>query len=143
MEIHPKLVSDTALLEKGIPDSLSGERFPGGVEGKGAFEGTLHRVETERLIRELDSVAEQLFRYPSEKVLARYRSVVGRLLDRAEEMISLRADYSVRSGGARILVDRTRRNLEDLDRVLRREGARTRIMGITEDIRGCIVSLVV
>lgn len=147
MEIQVNRIADTALLEKGVPDGLGtlsrkleGE---GLAAGRGAFGETLQKVETDRLLADLDEAAEQLFRFPSDKVLNSYRQVVGRILGRAEEMISVRMDYSVRAGSARVLIDRARRNLDELDRVLRREGNRTRIMGLTEDIRGCIVSLVV
>lgn len=147
MDIQVNRLTDTALLEKGIqggtgslPQKMEGE---GLAADRGAFGETLHQVETNRLLDELDAVADQLFRFPSDKVLNDYRQVVGKILGRAEEMMAVRMDYSVRAGSARIVIDRARRNLDELDRVLRREGSRTRVMGLTEDIRGCIVSLVV
>lgn len=147
MDIQVNRLADTALLEKGAqggPASLSQKMNGEGLAAdRGVFGNTLHQVETDRLLDELDVVAEQLFRFPSDKVLNDYRQVVGKILGRAEEMISIRMDYSVRSGSARVVIDRARRSLDELDRVLRREGNRSRIMGLTEDIRGCIVSLVV
>lgn len=147
MDIQVNRITDSALLEKGgldgpgtLSQKLEGE---GLAAGRGAFGETLHRVETDRLLVELDKVAEELFRFPSDRVLNSYRRVVGKILGRAEEMVAVRMDYSVRAGSARVLIDRARRNLDELDRVLRREGNRTRVMGLTEDIRGCIVSLVV
>jgi uncharacterized protein YaaR (DUF327 family) len=42
-----------------------------------------------------------------------------------------------------MLVERTRQGLKELEKVIEKQGKRARIMGITEEIRGCLVSLVV
>jgi len=57
-------------------------------------------------------------------------------------MLEIRRDFSLSSGTPRMLVDRTKKGLKELEEILGREGRRSRIMGITADIRGCLVSLV-
>jgi uncharacterized protein YaaR (DUF327 family) len=107
-----------------------------------SFESTLQGRETSRLFADLDQAAERLFRYPSQKVLEEYREAVGRLLEKAQERIELRMDFSLPTASARILlVERTQACLRELERVLRREAGRTRIMGLTEEIRGCLLSI--
>ncbi|SRR6056297_1132787 len=107
-----------------------------------AFEENLFHLETRELLNKLDSIAEKLFRYPSQGVLENYRSVVGQILQKAEGMLEIRRDFSLSSGTPRMLVDRTKKGLKELEEILGREGRRSRIMGITADIRGCLVSLV-
>jgi len=123
----------------------SGRGLPGGPLDsplRAGFENTLQEREASRLFADLDQAAERLFRYPSQKVLEEYREAVGRLLEKAQERIELRMDFSLPTASARILlVERTRECLRELERVLRREAGRTRIMGLTEEIRGCLLSL--
>jgi len=107
-----------------------------------AFEENLFHLETRELLNKLDSIADKLFRYPSQGVLENYRNVVGQILQKAEGMLEIRRDFSLSSGTPRMLVDRTKKGLKELEEILGREGRRSRIMGITADIRGCLVSLV-
>lgn len=106
------------------------------------FENALQAQETSRLFADLDQAAERLFRYPSQKVLEEYRDAVGRLLEKAQERIELRMDFSLPTASARmLLVERTHACLRELERVLRREAGRTRVLGLTEEIRGCLLCL--
>ncbi|GAB6280940.1 MAG: DUF327 family protein [Thermovirga sp.] len=110
-------------------------------EGSG-FEEKLHKIEMDDLMQKLDLVAERVFRFPSAKVLEDYRAMVGRIIECAGEMIGLRRDFSVRSGKAGFLIERTKKGLDELEDVLGREGRRSRVMGITREIKGCLLSLV-
>lgn len=106
-----------------------------------AFDRSLLKAEARSLIEDLDAAANRLFRYPSQKVLDDYRAAVRRVIEGAESMMELRRDYSAPSAGARTVIERTERGLEELERILRREGRRSRIMGITDEIKGCLLSL--
>lgn len=107
------------------------------------FEEKLHKIEMADLMQKLDTVADRVFRFPSAKVLEDYRTVVGRIIGCAEEMMKLRRDFSVRSGKAGLLIERTKKGLDELEEVLGREGRRSRVMGITREIKGCLLSLMV
>lgn len=107
------------------------------------FGESLLKAEAGELLEQLDAVARRLFRYPSQKVLQDYRSVVRRIIEGAESMLELRRDYSVASPKARTLIERAEKGLDELERILRREGRRSRIMGITSEIKGCLLSLLV
>ena len=111
------------------------------LEAPEAFGESLLKAEARSLLEDLDAAANRLFRYPSQKVLDDYRAAVRRVIEGAESMMELRRDYSAPSGGARTLIERTEKGLEELERVLRREGRRSRIMGITDEIKGCLLSL--
>jgi len=142
------LALDGALIDtRPLEDSgaLSGGRLrtrslPGERTG---FEEKLLKTEVADLIRKLDIVAERIFRFPSSYVLDDYRDVVGRIIGRAEEMMELRRDFSAKSGKAGLLIEKTKRGLDELEEILSREGRRSRIMGITREIKGCLLSLMV
>ena len=110
--------------------------------GRTSFGDSLLKAETMGLVDDLDKVAEKLFRFPSEKVLEEYRNAVGMLLRRAESMLEVHSNFSVKRGTSKFFIDRTRKGLRELEDVIAREGKRSRIMGITADIRGCLLSLV-
>jgi uncharacterized protein YaaR (DUF327 family) len=129
-------------LETAPSGSRSAQGGPAGSLSGSSFENTLQGMETSQLFLDLDQAAERLFRYPSQKVLDEYREAVGRILEKAQERIELRMDFSLPTASARILlVERTHACLRELERVLRREAGRTRVMGLTEEIRGCLLSL--
>ncbi|MEA3508550.1 MAG: DUF327 family protein [Synergistota bacterium] len=107
----------------------------------GVFEDNLMRFETRELFDRLDSVSINLFRFPSLVKLEAYRAVVGEIMSRAEKMMETRREFSVNGSRARMLIERTRKSLDELEDVLEREGKRSRIAGITDEIRGCLVSL--
>jgi len=109
--------------------------------GRASFGDSLVKAETKELFKGLDTAAEKLFRFPSEKVLEEYRNAVGMLLQKAESMLSVHSNFSVRRGTSKLFIDRARKGLRELEEVIAREGRRSRIMGITTDIRGCLLSL--
>jgi hypothetical protein len=137
---------DNAFREARPFDETTGgsrSKEPVGTQRREPFGESLLKAETEELLDHLDDVARRLFRYPSQKVLEDYRSVVGRIIEGAESMLALRRDYSVASPKARTLIERAEKGLDELERILRREGRRSRIMGITSEIKGCLLSLLV
>lgn len=148
MSISGNAVAEGVLLEKTFVESSAiaqaGKLKTRAKEtDQASFEGNLLRVETKELLNDLDIIAEKLFRFPSDKVLTEYRSVVGQILQKAEAMLEVRRDFSIMCGASRFLIERTRKGLSKLEEVIGREGNRSRVMGITSEIRGCLVSLLV
>jgi hypothetical protein len=140
------IVMDTAFWDaRPLEETTGGNRSKEALRTKNGepFGESLLKAETGELLEQLDAVARRLFRYPSQKVLEDYRSVVRRIIEGAESMLKLRRDYSVASPKARTLIERAEKGLDELDRILRREGRRSRIMGITAEIKGCLLSLLV
>jgi hypothetical protein len=140
------IVMDTAFWDaRPLEETTGGNRSKEALRTKNGepFGESLLKAETGELLEQLDAVARRLFRYPSQKVLEDYRSVVRRIIEGAESMLELRRDYSVASPKARTLIERAEKGLDELDRILRREGRRSRIMGITAEIKGCLLSLLV
>ena len=107
------------------------------------FQETFEELEALRLLEELQQVGESLSRFPSLTVMARYRGLVKLLLRKAQEGVRVRRDFRWRRTERTlyVLVQRTDEALEELDQVLRREGERTRLLELVEEIKGCLLSL--
>jgi len=142
-----------ALAESGISENTyfdrSARRMSRGIRESGSFHEDrsfgrdLLRLEVQQLVSGLDDMSRDLFRFPSRETLDRYRSLVGQVLQKAEAMLDIKRDFSLDRGASMMLVERTRQGLKELEKVIEKQGKRARIMGITEEIRGCLVSLVV
>ncbi len=146
MSISGNSVAEGIFLEKPFMESSKGAQagrlqLKTKASGETNFEEDLLRVETREILSDLEIVAEKLFRFPSDKVLEEYRSVVGQILQKAEAMLEVRRDFSMMCGASRLLIDRTRKGLSELEEAIGREGKRSRVMGITTEIRGCLLSL--
>jgi hypothetical protein len=120
-----------------------GIRESGSLHEDRSFGRDLLRLEVQQLISGLDEMSRDLFRFPSRETLDRYRALVGQVLQKAESMLDIKRDFSLDRGASMMLVERTRQGLKELEKVIEKQGKRARIMGITEEIRGCLVSLVV
>ncbi len=108
-----------------------------------SFDRTVHTVEIEALLRELDEVGSKLSRVPSTIVLSRYRELVKQLLDQALKGFLLRRDLRWRRTERRafVVVEQTEEWLQELEDVLLRENERTKALRLMEDIKGCLISL--
>ena len=57
-----------------------------------SFDDSMQILELRELLDEVDAVSRQLFRFPSPGLMARYRTLVGELLLRAEKGLRVRKD---------------------------------------------------
>lgn len=108
-----------------------------------SFDRTVHTVEIEALLKELDEVGSRLSRVPSTIIMARYRELVKQLLDQAMRGFLLRRDLRWRRTERRafVVVEQTEEWLQELEDVLLRENQRTKALRLMEDIKGCLISL--
>ncbi|EFQ23765.1 DUF327 family protein [Aminomonas paucivorans] len=108
-----------------------------------AFQSTFEEMEAVRLIEELEQVGDRLSRYPSLSLMARYRGLVRLLLRKAQEGIRVRRDFRWRRTERTlyVLIQRTDSALEEMEEILRREGDRTRLLDLVEEVKGCLISM--
>jgi hypothetical protein len=108
-----------------------------------SFDEAFDSLELDRLFEKLEGLASRLSRYPSRKLLAEYRGLVGELLRRETRVNRLREDYRwKRSTRTRfILVERVEEALNEIEAVLDREGGRVGILDLVEEVKGCLISL--
>lgn len=107
------------------------------------FDDSLEAAEIHELLNRLDSLGDKLSRFPSETILRDYRNVVGELLKRATGRLRLKKDLRWRRYDKNIfvLMEKTESALQELSVVFLREGERTRSLRLMEEIKGCLLSL--
>jgi len=134
---------------KGRPDApFPGRRGPQGTvagpdRGTRAFDQAVQEIEIRALLEEMEALGKQLFRFPSADLLARYRSAVGALLRYVEQGLRVRKDLRWRrhDRSAYVLIERAERALGEIESVLVREGERTRLLDLLDEVKGCLISL--
>lgn len=108
-----------------------------------AFDQTVQELEIQSLLEEMELLGRQLFRFPSAQLLQRYRSTVGALLHHVEQGLRLRKDFRWRrtDRSSFVLVERAERALSEIEDVLAREGERTKLLELLDEVKGCLISL--
>ena len=118
--------------------------FPGSIEEiSSSFSFSLEDAEAKELVKKLNSLGEKLSRYPTEALLVQYRSLVKELLRRAVGGMKLRRDMKWRRTDRNlyVTVERVESVLGELEDVFRREGERTKMLLLMDEIKGCLLSI--
>ncbi len=107
------------------------------------FSASLEDAEIRELLERLDIIGRKLSVFPAEALLLQYRKLVAELVRRAVAGLRVRRDMKWRRGDRNffVIVERTESMLDELEIVFAREGERTRMLQIMEEIKGCLFSL--
>lgn len=116
---------------------------PGAVSAGPSFALAMEETEVCALLDRLDAVAARLSVFPAERLILEYRSILTELLRRAMKGFSLRRDLRWRKTDRTMFVtlERAESAMEELEDAFRREGDRSRAIALLEEIKGCLVSL--
>ncbi|MDR1649962.1 MAG: DUF327 family protein [Synergistaceae bacterium] len=108
-----------------------------------SMEGMTEEIEIRELLARLDAVAGKLSVFPAERLLIEYKAVIGELLARAMKDFSLRRDLKWRrtDRSTYVTVGKTETALAELESIFRQEGGRARALQLMEEIKGCLISL--
>ena len=108
-----------------------------------SMEDMSEEIEIRELLARLDAVAGKLSVFPAERLLIEYKAVSGELLARAMKDFSLQRDLKWRRTDRSTygIVEKTETALAELESVFRQEGGRTRALQLMEEIKGCLISL--
>lgn len=108
-----------------------------------SFALAMEESELRVLLDRLDAVADRLSVFPAERLILEYRSILTELLHRAMKGFSLRRDLRWRKTDRKMFVtiERAEAAMEELEDVFRREGDRSRAIALLEEIKGCLISL--
>jgi len=108
-----------------------------------SFEGYVDREEINYLLRELDDLGIALSRYPSKELIYKYRSLVRQIIALILEKLRVKKEYgfSSRSNKIYTIVERTDSSLSKLEDALEKEREKIIILNIIEEIKGCLISL--
>jgi uncharacterized protein YaaR (DUF327 family) len=100
-------------------------------------------MEAQQLIAELDDIGGQLSRFPTSVLLGRYRELVKMVLEKVKNGMHIKREFKWRrtERSMFLTIERTEDAIEELDDALSREGDRTRLLSLMEEIKGCLISL--
>lgn len=107
------------------------------------FDGYIDREEINSLLRELDDLGMALSRYPSKELIHKYRLLVRQIIALILEKLRVKREYgfSSRSNKIYTIVERTESSLSMLEDALNKEREKIVILNIIEEIKGCLISL--
>jgi hypothetical protein len=107
------------------------------------FSASLEDAEIRDLLDRLDIIGRKLSIFPAEALLIQYRKLVSELVRRAVASLRVRRDMKWRRGDKNffVIVEKTDSMLDELESVFAREGERTRMLQLMEEIKGCLFSL--
>ena len=108
-----------------------------------SFSLAMEEMEVRALLDRLDAIAAKLSVFPAERLILEYRSILTELLGRAMKGFSLRRDLRWRKTDRTMFVTIARAEdaMEKLEAAFRREGDRSRAIALLEEIKGCLISL--
>ena len=107
------------------------------------FSQSLEDAETRELIEKLELLGRKMTQFPAESTLLQYRNLVKELLRRALGGLRIRRDMKWRRNDRNlyVTVEKVESILGELEGVFRREGERTRMLQLMEEVKGCLISL--
>ncbi len=108
-----------------------------------SFDGAIITAELEELLDRLYELSDKLTIYPGGRLISEYRSVLQELLKRASQGYRIKRDMRWRKTDRKmfITIERANKAMEELEEAFSYEGDRTRALLILEEIKGCLISL--
>jgi uncharacterized protein YaaR (DUF327 family) len=108
-----------------------------------SIENAAEEIEIRELLGRLDAIAAKLSVFPAERLLAEYKGVIRELLTRAMKDFSLQRDLKWRrtDRSMYVTVEKAETALAELEDIFRQESGRTRALQLMEEIKGCLISL--
>lgn len=122
----------------------SGSSVGGVAASHETFAELVEDLEARQLLDELEAIGTQLSRFPTGALLGRYRELVRMALDRVRSNMQMRREFKWRrtERSMYIIIERVEGALDEMDEALLREGERTRLLSLMDEIKGCLISLI-
>jgi uncharacterized protein YaaR (DUF327 family) len=100
-------------------------------------------MEAHQIMAELDGVGAQLSRFPTSALLMRYKYLVRLALDRVKGGMRIKREFKWRrtERSMFLTIERTEDAITELEDAIAKEGDRTRLLSLVEEIKGCLISL--
>ena len=108
-----------------------------------SFDAAMEASEIEALLDHLYDISARLSVYPASRLLEEYRAVLTELLRRATQGLRVKRDLRWRKTDRKmyITIERAEKAMEELEEAFLYEGDRTRALALMEEIKGCLISL--
>lgn len=108
-----------------------------------SIENMTEEIEVRELLERLEGVAGRLSVFPAERLLFEYKDILKELLARAMKGFSLRRDLKWRrtDRSTYVTIEKAENAMAELEEVFSKEGGRVRALQLMEEIKGCLISL--
>lgn len=107
------------------------------------FDSAIISAELEELLDRLYELSDKLTIYPGGRLISEYRSVLQELLKRASQGYRIKRDMRWRKTDRKmyVTIERANKAMDELEEAFSYEGDRTKALLILEEIKGCLISL--
>ncbi len=108
-----------------------------------SFEAAMEATELEDLLDQLYELSDRLSVFPGSRLIEEYRSVLTELLRRAAQGLRIKRDMRWRKSDRKmyVTIERAQDAMEELEEAFKFEGNRTKALALMEEIKGCLISL--
>ena len=108
-----------------------------------SFDSAMISAELEELLDRLYELSDKLSVYPGGKLITEYRSVLHELLKRASQGYRIKRDMRWRKTDRKmyITIERVNKAMDELEEAFMYEGDKTKALSLMEEIKGCLISL--
>ena len=108
-----------------------------------SFEAAMESTELEELLDRLYELSDKLSVFPGGKLIAEYRQVLHELLKRAAQGLRIKRDMRWRKTDRKmyVTIERAGKAMEELEEAFLYDGNRTKALALMEEIKGCLISL--
>ena len=111
--------------------------------GAMSFDAAMEATEIEALLDRLYDLSARLSVYPASRLIEEYRAVLAELLRRATQGLRLKRDLRWRKTDRKmyVTIERAEKAMDELEEAFLYEGDRTKALALMEEIKGCLISL--
>ena len=108
-----------------------------------SFSAAMEATELEDLLDRLYELSDKLSVYPGGKLISEYRNVLHELLKRAAQGLRIKRDMKWRRTDRKLYItlERANKAMDELEDAFIYEGNRTKALSLMEEIKGCLISL--
>lgn len=108
-----------------------------------SFEAAMESSELEELLDRLYELSDRLSVFPGGRLIEEYRNVLHELLKRAAQGLRIKRDMRWRKTDRKmyVTIERAGKAMEELEEAFLYEGNRTKALALMEEIKGCLISL--
>ena len=108
-----------------------------------SFDAAMESTELEDLLDQLYELSDRLSVFPGGRLIEEYRSVLTELLKRAAKGLRIKRDMRWRKTDRKLYVtiERAEKAMDELEEAFIYEGNRTKALALMEEIKGCLISL--
>lgn len=108
-----------------------------------SFESAMEATELEDLLDQLYELSDRLSVFPGGRLIEEYRAVLTELLKRATKGLRIKRDMRWRKTDRKmyVTIERAEKAMDELEEAFLYEGNRTKALALMEEIKGCLISL--